>query len=539
MSAAQRPEKVLILAAEPTNEAKLQLGLEIRIINDRWERSPLRGRWAVADSLATRVGDLQARMLDHTPLVVHFSGHGAGNDGLILEDGLVQSGPLADLFRIVKDEVACVVLNACYSKAQADEIAKHIPYVIGMTHAIGDRAAIQFSFGFYGALFAGRSIPQAYEFGVNAIALDSASNEVMRVLSTGGAPAFVPVPEHRKPVILGRGGAVARLPQLPGAGAPAAPPASAAVARFSEKFQQRRERLGYLCAAKNLHDILHQVQSYRPQIEKAVAALSRAVPDAPRGRTVADNLGGWLAEARRAAEKTEFRERPPRWFARFEASTVVVTSGLGGKVPADELGRAASALALAGVGAPPGLERTTELLCNMPAEGQVILNDNLVENALRLNAAELLGLMDQLLGQLPGGDPLEAPVRRFRQLCLRLSRLVDDHGRCQELDTALPAIIGHTGAPAARPVQWDQICGTLAAVAAARPDDIYAARASESATEYDAVAHDPGTAADVLDLFRERFAKMFFELDRELLDVSKELVSAAAALDDAIRGYPK
>jgi hypothetical protein len=38
-----------------------------------------------------------------------------------------------------------VVLNGCYFEAQAKAIGQHIPYVIGMNQAIGDRAAIAFA----------------------------------------------------------------------------------------------------------------------------------------------------------------------------------------------------------------------------------------------------------------------------------------------------------------------------------------------------------------------------------------------------------
>ncbi len=61
------------------------------------------------------------------------------------------------------------LLNACYSQRQAEGIAQHIPYVIGMKKTIGDRAAIEFAVGFYDALGAGKSYEIAYKFGCNAI----------------------------------------------------------------------------------------------------------------------------------------------------------------------------------------------------------------------------------------------------------------------------------------------------------------------------------------------------------------------------------
>jgi hypothetical protein len=108
---------------------------------------------------------------------VHFSGHGTSTGELCCEDELgkikpVQPESLAALFALVDEQVECVVLNACYSEIQADAIAKHIQYVIGMNQAIGDKAAIAFAVGFYKALGANRSIEKAYKFGCVEIQLE-------------------------------------------------------------------------------------------------------------------------------------------------------------------------------------------------------------------------------------------------------------------------------------------------------------------------------------------------------------------------------
>jgi CHAT domain len=86
-------------------------------------------------------------MVDFKPQIVHFTGHGAGKDGLAFEDGtgqpkLVDSDALANLFKLFSSRIECVVLNACYSQIQAEAIAQHIDYVIGMSQAIGDRGTI-------------------------------------------------------------------------------------------------------------------------------------------------------------------------------------------------------------------------------------------------------------------------------------------------------------------------------------------------------------------------------------------------------------
>jgi hypothetical protein len=81
----------------------------------------------------------------------------------------VDATALAGLFKLFANQVECVVLNACYSKYQAAEIAQHINYVVGMTQEIPDKAAIEFAVGFYDGLGAGEGYDFAYKLGCNAI----------------------------------------------------------------------------------------------------------------------------------------------------------------------------------------------------------------------------------------------------------------------------------------------------------------------------------------------------------------------------------
>jgi hypothetical protein len=61
-------------------------------------------------------------------------------------------------------------------------VAQHIPYVIGMNQAIGDRAALEFAVGFYDALGAGRSVEFAYNLGCSAIQLAGIAEHLTPVL---------------------------------------------------------------------------------------------------------------------------------------------------------------------------------------------------------------------------------------------------------------------------------------------------------------------------------------------------------------------
>lgn len=171
-------KKILVLSANPVNTSKLRLDEEVREIQSALERSRHREEFELIPRMAVRIDDLRRALLDHSPQVVHFSGHGDGTDGIALEDNsghtqLVSTESLSNLFKLFRDTVECVLLNACYSETQAEAIYQHINCVIGMESSITDIAAIHFSKAFYDTLGAGRSYEDAFDFGCNNIDLNS------------------------------------------------------------------------------------------------------------------------------------------------------------------------------------------------------------------------------------------------------------------------------------------------------------------------------------------------------------------------------
>jgi hypothetical protein len=165
---------ILVLAANPKNTPPLRLDQEIREIDNGLQRAQKRDEFILKQKLAVRPIDVRRAVLDYKPDIVHFCGHGSGEEGIAFEDEngqakLVGAYALAGFFELFADKVECVILNACYSEVQAEAIAKHIPYVIGMRQAIGDSAAIEFAVAFYDALGAGEDIEFAYKLACNAI----------------------------------------------------------------------------------------------------------------------------------------------------------------------------------------------------------------------------------------------------------------------------------------------------------------------------------------------------------------------------------
>ncbi|BAZ13526.1 hypothetical protein NIES4071_53650 [Calothrix sp. NIES-4071] len=173
-------QKILILTANPSNTQPLRLSEEVREIKSAWERSSKREQFEIIVEEAVRPKELRRALLTHKPQILHFSGHGAGEQGLALmgDSGdavLVTPDALSRFFKALKDifTIETVLLNACYSEVQAEGIYPYINYIIGMNKAIGDKAATQFSIGFYDTLFNGESIENAFALGCNAIELEN------------------------------------------------------------------------------------------------------------------------------------------------------------------------------------------------------------------------------------------------------------------------------------------------------------------------------------------------------------------------------
>jgi len=176
------PIKILFLAANPQDSVRLRLDEEIRGIKQALLQAEFRDKFAIEQEWAVRVTDLQGHLLRHQPDIIHFSGHGSAASEIILEDktGESQTVPtraLEQLFAVLKDNIRCVVLNACYSERQAQAIAKHIDCVIGMSKAIGDEAAINFAVSFYQALGYGKNVKTAFDLGCVQIDMQSLNEQ--------------------------------------------------------------------------------------------------------------------------------------------------------------------------------------------------------------------------------------------------------------------------------------------------------------------------------------------------------------------------
>lgn len=162
--------KVLIVASNPPDTKALRIDKEMREIRESLRLSKRRDDFALEICPATRWRDFARYLMDYQPHILHFSGHGEQAEGIYLENDngekiAVDKQWLGGVIRLLKDNLCCVVLNACWTNDVADEIAAYIDCVVGMRRAMNDDAAIAFSSAFYGALGNDRTIQTAFELG--------------------------------------------------------------------------------------------------------------------------------------------------------------------------------------------------------------------------------------------------------------------------------------------------------------------------------------------------------------------------------------
>ena len=196
---------VLFFAASPNGVTPLALDEECREIDQKIRAAEYREELQLITKWAVRPDDLLQYLNQYRPHIVHFSGHGSGSEEIILLDSkrrpkAVSKAALKQLFSALKDNIRVVVLNACFSRPQAEAIAEIIDCAIGMRKAISDEAAIAFAATFYRALGFGRSVKEAFDQGRTALMLDGLPEEETPELlvRAGVDPANIILVESRR-----------------------------------------------------------------------------------------------------------------------------------------------------------------------------------------------------------------------------------------------------------------------------------------------------------------------------------------------------
>ena len=182
---APSPITVLLVAADPSDSARLGLGREVKELSRRLQAARIANRFQLIEEWAVRTEELSRLLLLHRPKVVHFCGSGTSTGEILLENhqGLSHAVPQAALGRLFQvlnkqdgyftpqDRICCVVLNSCYAEEQARVIAEHVDCALGIRGLVDEKVALAFTAGFYSGLSDGQSIAKAYALGVVQVEL--------------------------------------------------------------------------------------------------------------------------------------------------------------------------------------------------------------------------------------------------------------------------------------------------------------------------------------------------------------------------------
>ena len=172
------------------DQAQLRLDEEARAISDMIRKSAHRDSVKLESCWAVRPLDLLQALNEHSPRIVHFSGHGSNQDEIVFQDEkgqtkLVSKEAIVQTMVAASSEVQLVFFNTCYSHNQAAAVVKHIPAAIGMKTSIGDDGARVFAAQFYSAIGFGLSVQVAFEQGKAALMLEGIAEQGVPELFIG------------------------------------------------------------------------------------------------------------------------------------------------------------------------------------------------------------------------------------------------------------------------------------------------------------------------------------------------------------------
>jgi hypothetical protein len=188
--------RIVFFAANPESTTKIKLDEEIREITQKIRASDYRDSIELISAWAVRPDDLLQYLNQYKPQIVHFSGHGSQSGEIILVDPHGNPKPvskraLQGLFSTLKDNIQVVLLNACYTRTQAEAISETINFVIGMNNAVGDEAAITFAASFYRAIGFNRTVQEAFDQARTALLLEGNAEDIApeMLVKEGVSPA--------------------------------------------------------------------------------------------------------------------------------------------------------------------------------------------------------------------------------------------------------------------------------------------------------------------------------------------------------------
>jgi hypothetical protein len=184
--------KILFLAANSSDEIHGRLVKEAREIGDRLGVGTERDSFELITEWAVRPADIQRHLLAHKPHIIHLAARGTEAGDILMADDAdparsVSSAALAELFRILSDNIRVVILSADYADRLAAQLTRIIDYAVSINSMVDGETVVTFSTHFYQALGYGRTVVESFELARNQLMIDNKPDHVKFVLSVGDA----------------------------------------------------------------------------------------------------------------------------------------------------------------------------------------------------------------------------------------------------------------------------------------------------------------------------------------------------------------
>ena len=158
---------ILYISATPTNVDNLQVDFEFKKIKASLEGGLNRDEFELLSPLmAVSLQDFLQAKHRYKPAIIHFSGHGL-QDGLMFATSenvfqIIPTELLREVFKGIEAYAKLIVLNACYSSAQAKILSEKGIYVLGMNVPVTDTAAIDLADNLYRFISDGQTTEEAF-----------------------------------------------------------------------------------------------------------------------------------------------------------------------------------------------------------------------------------------------------------------------------------------------------------------------------------------------------------------------------------------
>jgi hypothetical protein len=184
--------RILLMPSQPSTKVMQELEREGAELERSLRTSVRKGQLDLVYGSMAQPSDLSRVLHRHRPHIIHFSGHGSATRALADASGKpLHPTDIANLFSEARG-IRCVVLESCYTRPQADAIAKSVESVIAISTRAAEEDVTSFATKFYSELSSGTSVKRAFELARRRTADDAVNFKLTTSRGVDGETAVRP-----------------------------------------------------------------------------------------------------------------------------------------------------------------------------------------------------------------------------------------------------------------------------------------------------------------------------------------------------------